>query len=140
TGTVNGLPAAGILNLPTGDIGVDFLAVAPTDSSTMQLPGFASSIRSTAHPPRFTYTLQSQDLIGTSSDAPPGSAAVNPLHPATPAVSKVQTVPADPMGVVSVPVTVTGAGSALPPPLGLMIVAPDNANGAAEAGLIPVTF
>ncbi len=137
TGTRNGQMVAAIFDLNTGVTSADFLAVAPTDASTILLPVLASSIGVTAANPRFTYTAESFDLLSTDTDAFTQAAGFNAFGSA---VSNAQFVSVDPNSTVSVPVTVDSIEFALTPPMGVMVVTQDNKNGASEADLVTLKF
>jgi subtilisin family serine protease len=137
TGTRSGQIVAAIFDLNTGVVSTDFLAVAPTDASTILLPVLASSLGVTAANPRFTYTAESFDLLDTGSDAFTTTAGFNAFGSA---ISNAQFVSVDPNTTVSVPVTVDSIEFALTPPMGLMVVTQDNKNGANEADLVKLKF
>src|SRR5262249_23255009 len=63
TGARTGQMVAAVFDLNTGALSADFLAVAPTDASTILLPVFGSTIGVTSANPRFTYSVQSFDLL-----------------------------------------------------------------------------
>src|SRR5262249_9378044 len=71
-----------ILNLNTGEISADFLAVAPTDSSTVLLPVFAAHVGVTPDHPRFSYTAAAFDLFSDISDSFTATASFNAFTPA----------------------------------------------------------
>src|SRR5262249_3102855 len=129
-GAVSGQMVAAIANLSTNTLSADFLAVAPTDSGVILLPVLAASLGVTADAPRFTYTVQSFDLLSTSTDKFTGSAGFNAF---TSAISNGQFVQVAPDQRVSVPVAVDPTEFALTPAKGLMVVTQDNRNGADEA-------
>ena len=124
-----------LLDAATGDL---FFtgngAGAPSDSSTVLLPVFASDIGVTASSGRFQYTVQSFSLEGPGADAANGTAAFDPFNPALAGEFPFVTVPPD--GSQTFTLGLTAPASAQQKPLGAMLVVTDNASGAAEAQLI----
>jgi len=135
TGSFNGEQVAFIVNLKTGDLSADFDAVAPLNASTILLPVVASSVGVTTANPRFKYTVQSFDLLSTDSDSFDTVAPFNAFQSAV-TTGVLQTV--NPNKVVGVTVNVNRAEFAKTPPLGLMIVSPDNKNGVREVNLLNI--
>jgi subtilisin family serine protease len=137
TGNRNGQLVAAIFDFATGAISADFLAVAPTDSSTILLPVLASSIGVTADNPRFSYTGASFDLLSNDSDSFADSAGFNAFSNA---ISTAAFVGVQPNESVSTLITIDRAEFVLTPAQGLMVVTQDNRNGADEADLIKARF
>ena len=135
TGEFSGEPATFIFDLTTRTLAADFFAVASTDSSTILLPVFASSIGITAANPRFVYTAAGFDLFSSDSDQLDTAASFNAFNSA---ISNGQFEVLEPNDVVSVPVSIDPSEFALTPAKGLMIVTPDDKNGASEANLLKV--
>jgi hypothetical protein len=135
TGSFNGEQVAFIVNLKTGDLSADFDAVAPLNASTILLPVVASSVGVTTANPRFKYTVQSFDLLSTDSDSFDTVAPFNAFQSAV-TTGVLETV--NPNKVVGVTVNVNRAEFAKTPPLGLMIVSPDNKNGVREVNLLNI--
>jgi subtilisin family serine protease len=133
----SGQIVAAIFDLNTGAVGADFLAVAPTDASTILLPVLASSIGITAANPRFTYSAQSFDLLSTDTDAFAAAAGFNAYSSS---VTNALFVSVDPDTSVLVPITVNSIEFAQTPAQGLMVVTQDNKNGADEADLVKFKF
>ncbi|MGC5172799.1 S8 family peptidase [Microbacterium sp. DT81.1] len=103
-----------------------FLASAPTDSSTILLPLYASDLGITAENATFRYTVESFSSVNDGEDAIDGMATYNPWAPA---LSNGQFVTVPRNGTVSVPVTVDADEFAAQKPLGVMAVVLDNASG-----------
>jgi hypothetical protein len=91
----------------------------------------ASDIGATAANPRFAYSAQSFDLLGTASDAIAGPAQFNAFNNS---ISTAAFATVAPHGTAKVPLTLDPAEFKLTPALGVMIVALENANGTGEAG------
>lgn len=138
TGSFSGQMAAGVLNLATGRARVRFLASAPTDGSTIELPVLASDLGLNAASPRFSYFAQSFDLRdqGALSDTISTTAAFNAFSSA---ISTGQLATVAPNGSATVPVTISPAEWLVTPARGLMIVTLDNRSGGRQATLLPVT-
>jgi len=133
TGTNDGRVASAVVNLATGATRVRYLAVAPTDGSTLLLPVLASDLGLSAASPRFTYTGQSFDGLTGAADVFPGTATFDAWNgalvlPDFAAVDPGTTV-TEPIGLV--PATFTAA-----PPLGLMVVRQENLSGQDQAQMI----
>jgi len=136
-GARSGDMVAAVFDLNTGALFADFLTVSPTDSSTILLPVFASSIGVTPDSPRFTYSAESFDLLSADFDAFAATATFNAFGSA---VSNSQFVSVPPNTSVAVPVQVDSIEYGLTPPLGVMVVTQDNKNGAGEAQLVTLRF
>ncbi len=131
-GDTNGLSEVFIVNAKTGALGASgFLTQAPTDSSTLLLPVYASDLGIAG---AFNYTVQT---FGTSGgeDQVNGWAAYDPTAPA---LSNGQYVDVPQRGSASVDVTVNAAQVAAQKPLGAMVVVYDNPSGSGEALLVKV--
>lgn len=110
-----------------------FLASSPTDSSTVLLPIRASSLGLTAASGSFTYSAVSFSLEGAGVDVVDGTAAYNPWNQA---IEDGQFAEVPPRGSADVPIAINPAAFAAQQPLGVMVVAYDNAAGKGEAVLI----
>ncbi|WP_233245540.1 S8 family peptidase [Salinibacterium hongtaonis] len=111
-----------------------FYAQAPTDSSTILLPVYASDLGLTAGAGSFGYSVASYSITNTAgSDQIEGFAAYDPWAPA---IENGQFVQVPRNGSVSVPVAVNGAALAAQKPLGLMAVVIDNKSGTSETVLV----
>ncbi len=129
-GSANGQAETFIVNAKTGAIAPSgFLTQAPTDSSTLLLPVYASDLGITG---AFSYTAQTFASNG-GEDAASGWAAYDPTNPA---ISNGQFATVPQRGSASVSVEVDAAAVAAQKPLGSMVVVMDNRSGADEALLV----
>jgi minor extracellular serine protease Vpr len=134
TGLANGQMVVAVFDLINGGPGlIQFLAEAPTDGSTVELPVFASSIGITPAHPRFTYTATASDNFDGVTVSLPGKASFNAFSPS---VSNAMFLPVAPGGSVNVPITVDPVEFAKTPALGVMVVTEDNAAGSSQAHLL----
>ncbi len=132
-GSVDGLTEVFLQNVATGALYTSgFLAVAPTDSSTILLPAWASDLGVTG---AFDYTVAGYSLTSGGEDEIAGKATYNP---AAPAISNGQTVTVPKRGKASVTLEVDRAAYGVQKPLGAMVVVLDNQSGAKEALLLKV--
>jgi minor extracellular serine protease Vpr len=130
-GTSSGQMAVAVFDLRTNAGSIQFLADAPTDSSTIVLPVKISQLCAAGSPclsasnPRFTYHAVAFGLTDNTVDPVDGTASFNAFSPAistgmfdvvAPNASKTETV------------SVNKAEWATTPALGLMIVSHDNAS------------
>jgi minor extracellular serine protease Vpr len=132
-GSFNGQVGAFVFDLRNGGAVIQFLAQAPTDSSTMLLPVLASDLGLTQQKGSFTYQAVSFSLEGNGQDPMGGTAGYNPWAPA---VTNGQIVTVNPGATAQVNVTFDRTASRAQTPLGVMVVSHDNASGAAEATLL----
>ena len=132
-GSYDGLVASLVVDLATGDAVLRFLAVAPTDSSTMLLPALASDLGITASSPRFHYTAQSFDGLTGTSDAFEDFAVFNAFAPV---LSQPDFQVLDPGARVALPYTVNVPEVGLSDPKGLMVVKQENWSAFDQAQLI----
>lgn len=136
-GAQDGITEVFILNVGTGAISASgFLAVAPTDSSTIQLPVTAADLGLSSSAGAFSYTVSGYGGNAGEDTFGSGWARYNPWAPALAAATDV-TVPVN--RTVNVPVTVSPAEMARQKPLGLMVVTPDNRSGSSQAALLPAS-
>jgi hypothetical protein len=133
TGSFNGQVGVFVQNLKTGSLVVRFLAVAPTDGSTLLLPVRASDLGLTPASPRFTYFVQSFDLVNGGTDQTVDTGSFNAFAPA---IDTGQFVTLAPGATANVPVAVNRAEFARTPPTGVMVVNLDGRAGAKQAELI----
>ncbi|GAA0959457.1 peptidase S8 [Virgisporangium aurantiacum] len=139
-GEANGEMAVAVFDLRTGDGTIEFLADAPTDSSTLVLPVLFEQLCAAGSPclsaanPRLKYHAVSFGQTDNTTDTIEGVASFNAF---TPAISTGMFDVVAPNASASETVTINAAEFALTPPLGLMIVSHDN-RSADEAQLIPV--
>jgi subtilisin family serine protease len=132
-GDFNGQVAVFVQNLKTGGLVVRFLAIAPTDGSTLLLPVRASDLGLTPASPRFTYFVQSFDLLNGNSDQTVDSGSFNAFAPA---IETGQFVTLNPGATANVPVAINAAEFAVTPPTGVMVVNLDGRAGARQAELV----
>lgn len=131
-GDTDGLAETFLLDAKTGALYPSgFLTVAPTDSSTLLLPAYASDLGITG---AFDYTVQTYGLSG-GEDAASAWATYDPTAPAI-SNGQYETVPT--RGSVKVDVQVDAAAYAVQKPLGSMVVVLDNKSGADEALLVKI--
>jgi hypothetical protein len=141
TGSSNGQVAVAVFPLKTGSGSIQFLADAPTDSSTIVLPVLFSQLCRTGNPclsstnPRLTYSVQSFGLADGTSDTIAGSASFNAF---TPSISNGMFDVVAPGASATETVAVDLAEWARTPALGSMVVSHDNRAGDGEAQLIRV--
>jgi subtilisin family serine protease len=132
TGSVDGVDRVFVLNNATGALfATNFLPQAPTDSSTMVIPVFASSLQASG---AFDYTVGAYSITDNSVFTEfSGTAAYDP---AAPGVENGQFGVVPVGGTASFGVTVDPAAFRTLTPRGTMIVVPDNTAGAGEAILL----
>ena len=142
TGDANGQFASFVFSLRSGRGFLDFLAIAPTDSSTALLPVLSSRLCLSGEPclsaanPRITYHAVAYDLINGGVDEVKGTAKYNVWASAISQGSFVSVAPG--ATDTSVGIAVNSAEWKLTPARGLMVVTFDNKSGTEEAQLIPV--
>ena len=144
TGTFNGRMGAFVFSTRSGGATIDFLATAPTDSSTALLPVLSSRLCRAKEPclsaanPRITYRAAAFDLQNGGVDVVRGSAKYNVWSSAISQGGFATVAPgsSDTSNVISV----NSAEWKLTPAKGLMIVTLDNKSGRDEAQLIEVEF
>jgi subtilisin family serine protease len=119
-------------------------AVAPTDSTTVELPVFSSQLCRPKEPclsmtnPRITYRIQGFDLINGGTDTVNGTAKFNVWSSA---ISQGGFATVAPRGTdTSNVIAVNPAEWQLTPAKGVMVVTLDNESGENEAQLIDVDF
>jgi minor extracellular serine protease Vpr len=136
TGTADGLPAVFVFDLRTGDGTLDFLADAPTDSTTMVLPALFDQLCNTGSPclsasnPRFSYTV-----VGFAPDGSSDVTGSGQFNAFSPSISTGMFDTVAPNHTATETVALNPAEFAQTPNLGAMVISHDNANSA-EAQLI----
>lgn len=125
-GSYDGRVASAVFNLATGTARIRYLAVAPTDGSTLLLPVRASDLGLSASRSSFTYTVAAYDGLTGSEDAFEGTATFDAWNGAL--------VLPDPVEVLPGATTTATLGINRPvfsaaPPLGLMVVRQENVSG-----------
>ena len=142
TGVYNGRMGSFVYSLRSGSISINFLATAPTDSSTAELPVLSSQLCRTGEPclsatnPRITYHAVSFDRLNGGVDVVKGSAKYNVWSSA---ISQGGFATVSP-GVIDTSnvIAIDSAEWKKTPAKGLMIVTLDNKSGEDEAQLIEV--
>jgi subtilisin family serine protease len=142
TGSFSGNMATYVFSTRSAGASLNFLASAPTDSSTAELALLTSQLCRTGEPcasaanPRITYHATGFDLINGGVDAVPGTASYNIWSSAISQGGFATVAPggSDTSNVIAVNPTEW----ALTPAKGLMIVSFDNKSGENEAQLIDV--
>jgi hypothetical protein len=134
TGAYDGVVASMVLDLATGNATIGFLAVAPTDGSTILLPVWAADLGLSSGRSSLHYTAQSFDGLTGASDAFDGWAAFDAWSPA---LSQPDFLPLDPWATVKVPYAVNLTGP-VAPPRGVMVVKQENRSGRDQVDLIPL--
>ena len=133
TGSTDGLTEVFYVDLATGGLFASgFLAASPTDSSTILLPILASDLGMTSSTD-FTYSAVSFSLEGPGFDPVNGSAMYNPWDRA---IVDGQFGVVAPNTTASVQMTINQAQWQKHKPLGVMVVAIENAAGPGEAILL----
>jgi subtilisin family serine protease len=130
----DGRPASFIFDA-AGNLVDAWVADAPANGSTILLPALASDIAQTSDNARFTYGVTGFDLEDGSVDAVPGQAEFGVRFPS---VSTGQFIPVPAGGSAVLPVGVDKGKQAVSPAKGWMVVTLDDANGAAQADLVPI--
>jgi hypothetical protein len=143
TGSANGVMGTFVFSKRSDGASINFLAAAPTDSSTALLVVRSSQLCRRGEPclskltnPRLTYHAKSFDVVNGGKKVVAGSAKYNAWSSAISQGGFATVAPGatDATTVISV----NSAESKLTPALGLMVVTFDNKSGADEAQLIRV--
>ena len=122
------------ISTPAGLFAAGFYAQAPTDSSTILLPVYASDLGLTAEAGSFGYTVASYSITNSAGfDEIAGTASYDPWAPA---LENGQYAEVPRNGNVTVPVAVDGDAYAAQKPLGVMAVVIDNKSGTSETVLV----
>ena len=130
----------GVMGVFLLDVAADALfftgngAIAPTDSSTILLPIFASDLGLTSSSGEFTYSVTSFSREGPGFDPMSGTAKFDPWRPAL--TGGFPFVSVAPNASAQFTLGLGGPSYAKQKPLGAMLVVTDNASGAPEAILI----
>jgi hypothetical protein len=135
TGSFNGVEASFTFDAASGNLLDGFYADAPMNGSVIELPAIAGDMGITGASPKFSYSVTGVDLITGTVDSVPGTAAYNAF---TPSLSNGQFISLANGASATLPISATLALQTTTPSLGWMVVSLDNANGAAQAALIPV--
>lgn len=133
SGVADGMNAVFFMDLHTGALGVDYLAVSPTDSSTLLMPVSMSALGITPGT-SFDYEVASYDLAGNGFDVMDGTATYDPWN--TPFDTDGHYAEVAPGASQKLEITADMDAWRDQNPLGQMIVVLDNAAGADEALLL----
>jgi minor extracellular serine protease Vpr len=140
TGTFNGRLGGFVFSTRSGGASINFLAQAPTDSSSAVIFVLTSQLCRSGEPclnaanPRMTYHAIGFDIANGGSFTVPGKAKFNAWNSA---ISQGDFVSVAPGGTdTSVHISINNAEWAITPALGSMILSIDNASGVGEAQLI----
>jgi hypothetical protein len=132
TGSYNGIPASFTVNAKTGAIVDAFLADAPMNGSTVELPVLASDLgrfkKGSAQ--RFAYSVNAFSLVPGALVDTTGSALINPFSP-TVSSGDFATLAAGTS--TSFALTFNKNQQARTPVLGWLVASVDDANGAPQA-------
>jgi minor extracellular serine protease Vpr len=123
TGSFNGQMVVAVFNLTTGRGRLEFLATAPTDGTAILMPMVAATAGVTNANPRFSYSVQTTDLLTGATDASTFSGKFNAFNNAISTGAFVE-LPAD--GSATVPLAIDPKEFVLTPALGEMVVAEEN--------------
>ena len=142
TGSFNGRMGVFVFSTRSAGASLLFLASDPTNASTVLLPVLGRQLCRTGEPcisqhMRLTYEAVSFDLVDGGVDVVNGSAQYNAYKPVV-GEGAFATVP--PNGTATVPLSLQVGEFFAAKPLGLMVVSLDNASGAPEAELLPITM
>ena len=134
-GAFNGQYASFVFNVATNELGPNaFLASVATDNTTVTFVALDSDIGLSAASPRFDYTVAGFNVFGGTQDN--GPKETGHFNAFTPALTFSPTsVTVAPGSSATASITVTSEWNQTPPK-GLMVVAPDNFNGAPQAQTI----
>ncbi len=141
-GDPNGIMGAYVFSTRSATVTSNFLATAPTDSSTALLPVLSSQLCLPSEPcltakkPRITYHAVAFDLIGGGEDDVKGSAQFNVWNSAISTGGFVTVAPNKSDSTTTIAVDTSEWKNT--PAKGLMVVTFDNQSGPGEAQLIPV--
>jgi minor extracellular serine protease Vpr len=123
------------VNAKTGAIIDAWLVAAPANGSTVELPVLASEIGLSTGSSSFDYSAAGFSIFGGPFDVASGVGHFDALAPA---VSQGDFVSLGRGDSATLGVSVNEAGFATTPALGWMVVTLDDANGGAQADLVPV--
>lgn len=142
TGTFNGRMGAFVFSTRSAGASIVFLASDPTNSSTVILPILSRQLCRANEPclspdKAIFYQAVSFDLDAGGSDVATGTAEYDAYNAV---VGEGAFASVNPGATASVPVSIDVSRFNKLRPLGLMVVSLDNAAGAAEADLLPITL
>jgi subtilisin family serine protease len=142
TGTFNGRVGAFVFSTRSAGASIVFLGSDPTNSSTELLPILGRQLCRAGEPcltpgKDISYQAVSFDLISGAVDPVDGSAKYDAY---TPVVGEGSFATVAPGASANVPFSINVGAFNSTKPLGLMVVSLDNASGAAEAKLLPISL
>jgi hypothetical protein len=114
-----------------------FTVTQPTDNSTLQIPvprAGSAGLGLVTTNPRFKYVVLYFGVDGSGAQMP----GIGSFNAFTPAITFGAGVSVAPNAAASTSVTVDSTELGLTPALGVMVLAPDNVSGAAQAALVPL--
>jgi minor extracellular serine protease Vpr len=134
-GAFDGRMLSFTINATTGRVIRAFTVAAPANGSTVELPALASDMGLNGGSSSFDYSAAGFSIFGGPFDVASGVGHFDALHPA---ISQGDFLSIGRGGSAALGVSVNKAGFAANPALGWMVVTLDDANGAAQADLVPV--
>jgi minor extracellular serine protease Vpr len=142
TGTFNGRMGAFVFSTRSAGAAITFLASDPTNSSTVLLPILGRNLCRAGEPclapnKLLTYGAVGFDLDAGGSDAATGTAEYDAFNPI---VGEGSFASVNPGATANVPFSIDVSRFNQVKPLGLMVVTLDNAAGAPEADLLPISL
>jgi minor extracellular serine protease Vpr len=142
TGTFNGRMGAFVFSTRSPGASIVFLASDPTNSSTVLLPILSRQLCRTGEPclaadKNILYSATGFDLITEEADPMAGTAEYDAFNAV---VGEGGFASVNPGGTATVPISINVDRFNKVKPLGLLVASLDNAAGAAEAELIPITL
>jgi hypothetical protein len=134
-GAFDGRMLSFTVNATTGRVIRAFNVAAPANGSTVELPALASDMGLNGGSSSFDYSAAGFSIFGGPFDVASGVGHFDAMHSA---LSQGDFVSIGRGGSGALGVSVNKAGFAATPALGWMVVTLDDANGAAQADLVPV--
>ncbi len=113
-----------------------FTVTQPTDNSTLQIPvprAGTAGLGLVSSSPRFKYVVNYFGVDGAGAQMP----GIGSFNAFAPAITFGSAVTVAPNTATSTPVSVNSTEIGNTPALGVMVLAPDNVSGAAQATLLP---
>ena len=135
TGIVDGILVAVLFDSHGDPAGPIFLADAPSNGSTVELPVLASTLGLSLGHGKFSYSVAAEDLLSGATDVVNGTAWFDAYAPA---VSTGDFISLDSGDSANLPLTVDNNLIKQTPAMGWMVVTMDDANGASQADIVPI--
>ncbi len=132
-GGYSGQMAVAVFNLATGVGTLEFLALAPTDGTTVLMPVVAADVGITPANPRFSYVARSRDRLSGNVDTITTPARFNAFDNS---ISTGALVTLNPGASASVPLTINRQEFRQTPALGEMVVSLENTVEEGEQALL----